>query len=216
MFSGSTRTYGLIGGGLLLLGIVFFFTRAPENEDPDPDVAKIDRLERKKDAAGIAESLNSPREIIVSRAISALGRVKGASARPEIEKLLTDPRPIVRGNAASQYALLVKRDNVQPLIDMLKIEKDLHVRAAVVAALGRSQAWEAFAVVVPELDNANAEVRSAAAAAILKISGLSCGYKESSSVADRRNIIARLRQETPRFKMAYDNYWKNKDSKEHP
>ena len=104
MFSGPMRIYYFAGAALLLAGVLYVATRSSIPDHPDPEIAKIDRLERKGDAAGLTESLKAPREDVVCRAIVALAHVSGKGAKPTFERLFADPRVSVRSTAADQFA----------------------------------------------------------------------------------------------------------------
>src|SRR5687767_13813237 len=91
--AGNQRYYVIAGVGLLVLVVAFFLTRSPAPEDPDPELARIDRMERKKDVSGLAEAVGSPQEHVAGRAIVALANVDPAKAREKLEPLLNDPRP---------------------------------------------------------------------------------------------------------------------------
>jgi len=214
MFSGPMRIYYFAGAALLLAGILFVVTRSSVPDHPDPEIAKIDRMERKRDVQGLTESLKSPREDIACRAIVALAHVSGKAARPALEGLFADSRVSVRSTAADQFAIISDRGDIAPLLPVFKSEKDPKAKAAIAAALGQNQGWEAMTVLVPALDDPNSTVRKAAAHAILRITGLKPGIYDKSTQADRRRTIDQLNASLPTMKSQYENYWASQPVKE--
>jgi len=208
------RIYFFAGALLLLAGIVFVATRSTPPEHPDPELAKIDRLERKKDAAGLIEALKSQREDVVCRAAVALAHVSGKGAKPNLEGLLSDPRLSVRGTAADQFAIVSDRGDIGPLLPLFKAEKDPKAKAVFASALGQNQGWEGMTVLVPALDDPNGDVRKAAAQAVLRITGLKPSITDKSTPAERKRVVAQLNSNMPGMKARYENYWQSKPAKE--
>ncbi|HSI36574.1 MAG TPA: HEAT repeat domain-containing protein [Tepidisphaeraceae bacterium] len=211
---GSNRQFTLIGGGVILvLIVVVFLTRSSVPFHSDPEIAKIEKLERAGDAKGLAEAVKShPREDVANRAMTALAHVAKQDALTELQALLSDPRVSVRATAAGQYGSLAPRGQVGPLVAAFKDEKDPRVKAAIANALGQNQGWDGVAPLIPALDDPNSQVRTAAANAVLRITGLRPDLGKSP--ADRKRAIASLNARMVSMKTGYDAYWNSDRSKE--
>ncbi|MEZ0265464.1 MAG: HEAT repeat domain-containing protein, partial [Phycisphaerae bacterium] len=114
--------------------------------------------------------------------------------------------------AAGQYGSLAPRGQVGPLVAAFKDEKDPRVKAAIANALGQNQGWDGVAPLIPALDDPNSQVRTAAANAVLRITGLRPDLGKSP--ADRKRAIASLNARMVSMKTGYDAYWNSDRSKE--
>jgi HEAT repeat protein len=205
--SGHKRLYLICGVGLLLMVVVYFLTRSDSNEDPDPDLARIDKMERKRDVSGLAAAVSGGNEKVIGRAMLALATVDAKTAREKIEPLLTDSRPGMQQMAVRLYGRVADRNNVGPLISLYRSTKDPALKASVAAALGEARGWEAVEVLIPSLNDPDPLVRQAAAGAIGNVIGARLNFQVNDPPAKRQQAIARLQKDLPNFKNAYDAYW---------
>ena len=204
--AGNKRFYLICAAGLLAIIALFLFTRSGTPEDPDPELARIDRLERKRDVAGLAQAVSDPKEHVAARAMVALANVDPGVAREKLQPLLNDTRAGVQGVAIAQYGRVADRKNVKPLVDLFRSPKDVGLRPLVAGALGDARGWEGVEVLLPAVNDPNPQVRRAAATALGKILGVQLNL-DSEVPASRQKVLAKLQRDLPNFKKTYDEYW---------
>jgi HEAT repeat protein len=205
--AGNKRFLLICGIGLVVLIALFFLTRSGTPEDPDPELARIDRMERKRDVSGLVEAVLSPKEHVAIRAIVALANVDPAVAREKLQPLLNDARPGLQSVSIAQYGRVADRNNVKPLVDLFRSPKDVGLKPLVAGALGDARGWEGVEVLLPAVNDPNPQLRRAAATALGKILGVELNLDSEVPAASRQKIIAKLHSDLPNFKKIYDDYW---------
>ena len=212
--AGNKRFYLICGIGLVVLIALFFLTRSGPPEDPDPELAKIDRMERKKDVAGLAQAVSDPKEHVAGRAIVALANVDPPTAREKLEPLLTDPRQGLQTTVITQYGRVADRKNVKPLVDLFRANKDPGLKTLIASALGDARGWEGVEVLLPAVNDSNPQLRRAAATALGKILGVQLNLDPNVPAASRQKIMSKLQNDLPAFKKTYDDYWARNPAQE--
>jgi HEAT repeat protein len=210
----SSRERLLVFGGaaviLILLGAIFF--RGTPYVEVDPELIKIEKLERHKDVSGLIQAAHDPNPRVAARALAALSRVGGDAAEPAFQDSLSDSRPAVR-----QAALLAIGDGgrhalVGAVVQTLKTDKSAVVRVGAAQALGQLGDWDGVEALVVTLDDTDRFVRQAAGRAIERILGFRVGYNADASPASRQAAIAQIRARLPAAHGQYEmfkNHWSN-------
>src|SRR5687768_11804988 len=211
---GNKRFLLICGAVFVVLAGIFFMTRSGDPEDPDPDLARIDRMEKKKDVSGLTKALSDPKEHVVGRAIVALANVDRSAAREKLEPLLNDPRPGVQSTAIPQYGRVADRKNVKPLVDLYRSTKDPGIKTLAAAALGDARGWEGVEVLLPAINDPNPQLRRTAVAAVGRILGVNLNLDAEVPAASRQRILAKLQNDLPNFKKTYDDYWARNPTQE--
>jgi HEAT repeat protein len=99
-------------------------------------------------------------------AAQALARIKGRSARPKLEKLLTAKQLGVRLDAAKTLGVLGDPKSGAPLLKAAQAEEDPETRAEILRAVGRAGDKKQVAGLQAFLDNSSESARNAAAHAL--------------------------------------------------
>lgn len=98
-----------------------------------------------------------------------LGRQRDPMCIPPLINALTDPDPDVRVRVAESLGNLRDEGAVLPLINTLIDEKSPEVRAQLIQSLGRQRDTRAIHIIMPYLNDADAQLRVAAAQALTHI-----------------------------------------------
>lgn len=193
----------VLGGVLAVLVVVLVMVLTRSGPvDKDPALAAVDRLELKKNVAGLVDSTKNARADVACRALVALANVSGKSARPQIEAALTDPRPEVKKTAIAQMEKVLDYKDATPLVDLYKKETSLEVKQIIAGSLGNLRAWDGLQVLIPAMESRDDGLRMTAFRSVSQIVGLRLNVR--ATPAERQRLIAQLKTELPKYREAYD------------
>ena len=138
----------------------------------DATISKLARILRAADRRIVDDDLRAlladENESVRAKAVLALGQIGDASSGPDLERATHDPAARVRARAAFSLGLLTTVDTAA--LVPLAGDASAEVRAAAIEALGRAHQDASVPLVRAALDDADSEVRAAAALAAWKFS----------------------------------------------
>ena len=205
----------IVGGSivLVLLGAILF--RSPRYVETEPELIRIEKLERSKDVPALCQAVHDPNPRVVGRALAGLSRVGGPSAEPAFREALGDSRPQVRQSAALAIGEGGRHELVGAVIETLKSDKSVIVRVAAAKALGQLRDWDGVEPLLAALDDPDRYVRQAAGRSVEQILGIRFSYNPDDSKAHRLQVIAQIRDKLPAAHAQYDKFMK-RTQKERP
>ena len=135
----------------------------------------------------------------VRKEIRELAR-QGSAARPQIERMLEDPRSDVRIEAAMAYPRVAQETpakaaptlvtSAPALARVAKADSDANVRAAAVTALGHMRAMDEMETLLAAMEeDPDPLVRRRAANAVSRILGVSYDIARATTPEQRRAIV---------------------------
>ena len=189
---------------LVLFGFLFF--RSSGTVETDPALARIEKLERKKDVPGLTQAVNDPDPRVACRALAGLGRVAGPSASATMGQAMTDSRPIVRQTAvlvAGDYGM---HDLLGQAVDVLKNDHSPLVRSAAAKCLGKLDDWDGVEPLIAAMNDDDRFVRVAASRSAQEILGFRFNYSPEAPSAMREAQIAQIKKRLPAAKKMFDQY----------
>ena len=196
----------LLAAGLAVKYI--FFSGPPADEGQDPAMVKVDELARAKDVAGLASQIQTGNEHMAALAVSALGRM-GEVVRPEIERAMTDKRPVVREKAVTAFSKIAPREEAAKLAVMVKQDESADVRAAAVAGLDRMYAFQEMEAIIDAMKDSDPAVRRRASKAATKFTCATVQYNPEGSPQEWEQGAERMRQVWQQDKARATAYWKD-------
>lgn len=209
------RWIAIIGGGVVLIVLVWLIAPGGRYGDDDPDLERIYRMRDKRDVSGLTRAVQESPPRIATEALAALVAVSGKNAPQVVQQAIADGRPEVRQAAAAQFANVGSRENVAALVELIKSDPAPQVRAAAAQSLGQLRSWAGLDAAINALDDANVDVRRQAIAAVEKIMGVRFAqYRAEGPAAQRRAFQAFMRQRTSVAKEAYDDFMNRSQEQE--
>ena len=155
-------------GRALAVAVALVATWLPAGCDGEPDAPA--GLEP-PDAAGPSGAQTPPAAPAIPRERVRELASRGASARPEIERLLQHPHPEVREEAALAYPRVAIGTAAPGLARLATEDPETDVRAAAVTAIGHMRAMDEMEAILTALDDPDLLVRRRAADAASRITG---------------------------------------------
>ncbi len=171
----------------------------------DPAAEHIEQLRREGDASGLARETENPDAKISLMAVRAMARL-GKDARPHIEKVLKDPRPEIREEAALAYSRAVKETSAPALASVAATDRNPGVRAAAVTALGHMRAVDEIEALLAAVEDPDQLVSQRASEAIARIMGRR--YDFGGTHEERGAAIAQVREHWRRGAAALREYYR--------
>jgi len=174
--------------------------------ESDPNLARIERLQRQRDVAALAREVSHPSEPVARRAVDALGALGPAGLEP-IAEALADRRTRVRERAATAFARVATYEEAAPLAKLAREDASPDVRAAAVSGLGHMRAFREVETLITAMSDADVAVRRRAAAAVASITGISVGFKATDPRDRREPAVERMRAVWAEQKQRVSRYW---------
>lgn len=214
-------------GALVLVVVVGQWVFKPDatdglsSSDPDARRRAVADLSGSADSEQgierIAEAVRHEDPAVACGALRALAA--GASEEKPLppramevaESAAADNRPAV-GVAAIQVLEAttppLPEDKTVPniVLKTLRGAKSTQVKAAAANALGKFAHWEAVEALIDAMEDESPEVRGSANMALRKILGLDYGFRANAPLAQRKQIVSRLRSEWQAQRPFYDDY----------
>src|SRR4051812_40961603 len=180
------RLYAMAGGGLGILLLVWLVIRekTPAAAPERPEIARITKLEEKKDTKALIEATRSEDPEVAQRAIDAASRVGGSAILEQLQPTLRDRRPAVREVALTRYAELTDRDHVDAINDVVLHDPSPGVRATAAKSLGQLRSWNGMETLLAGLSDRDPFVRRCAFEAIKTITGAHYVYNPDGTPAE--------------------------------
>lgn len=183
---------------VLLAGLISWSVRDSGNGE-SPDVQRVEKLAKKKDAAGLLKAMKDPNPEAASRAIEEYARLRPEDVEAQITPMLQAPDATVR--MAAVYAVAQGNNPVlvRPLSGALTQDPDSRVRSAAAKSLGQMRAFDGMNSLIAGLDDPDPFVRQCSIESVQKVLGVHYAYKADDPRDKRLAIIAQIRREFPSF-----------------
>jgi HEAT repeat protein len=204
----------LLGRGsvILILLICLILRGRGEGKETDPGLARIQKLESKKDVPGLTAAIGDPDPKVGARAATVLARVAGKQAQAALQQAMKDSRPEIRVAATEAYGDVGDRNQVGVINELMTGDSSPSVRVAACLAAGRLYAWNCVEPLVKALDDPDKNVRQAASMGMQKILGLKTpNYQAGADAASRKKAIAEIQKMIPRAQQQYQHYLQQLD-----
>lgn len=157
----------IIRRSMVLLAL---FTGLSLSADPGQEKSLTEKLHEAVDARSLdvglfQRALTSSDLSLQKTAIIGLGRIGGPASVKTLAPFLYSPQPDIRKNTAYALAISEHESSYKPLIQRLKIEKEPHVLAELLPAVGfvgkTSDEPDRISLILPFLDHPHTQVKAA-------------------------------------------------------
>ncbi|MCE5326895.1 MAG: HEAT repeat domain-containing protein [Planctomycetaceae bacterium] len=204
----------VIAGVLIASAAVTLVLTWQGDQDPNPEIARIQHLQKAGDVPGLVEMSRKQDTVIARKAIGALGPL-GEKATPSLIAAMKDARPTVRSKAAVTLnqtiskGVIEQKDAQQALVNAAKNDPDEGVRSSALTTLGHSRAYETMDTILDGMDDPSPAVREAAYQAMRKVLGMDFPYKADDPEPKRRQDVNMIRAawRDPGFRGRVEEYY---------
>ncbi|MEN6506230.1 MAG: HEAT repeat domain-containing protein [Planctomycetaceae bacterium] len=208
----------LIIAGVLIAGALVTLAMTWQNDqDANPDLARIRQLQQSGDVGGLVEMTRKQDTDIARKAVGALGPL-GEKATPALIVAMKDSRPMVRSKAAVTLnqtiskGVIEQKDAQQALVEAAKTDPDEGVRSSAITTLGHARAYETMDTILDGMEDASPAVREAAHQAMRKVLGLDYPFKADDPEPKRRQMVQMIRSawKQPGFRERIEEYYQGR------